>query len=67
MRTCAIIHPLHLELETARYYACLFAPQRCVADRGDKSMNQQKNCARVGTQHLRTMPVSILNSYIRSI
>ena len=38
------------------------AHQRCVASKLDKSMNQQKNCARVGTQHLRIMPVSILVS-----
>lgn len=35
-----------------------------VVDRVDKPMDQQKNCAGVGTRYLWAMPVSILNSYV---
>lgn len=41
---------------------CGITLERWVASRVEKSMNQQKYCAKIDTRHSHTMPVSIFNS-----
>ena len=44
------------------YYAGLYTTTTLCSVRVDKLMNRQKNWMRIGTQHLRAMPVNLRNS-----